>query len=57
MTGRFDGVQGRKIMTSGEIYAGDRLCAEAVGTFISVKAEKFAQLNQQRQRHDVADPD
>lgn len=57
VTGRFDGVQGRKIMTSGEIYAGDRLCAEAVGTFISVKAEKFAQLNQERQRHDAADPD
>lgn len=57
VTGRFDGVQGRKIMTSGEIHAGDRLCAEAVGTFISVKAEKFARLNQERQRHDGPTPD
>ena len=48
VTGRFDGVEGRKIMTSGEIYAGDRLCAQAVGTFISVKAEKFAALNAER---------
>lgn len=49
VTGRFDGINGRKIMTSGEIYAGDRLCAQAVGTFISVKAEKFAALNNDRQ--------
>ncbi|MFM8484616.1 MAG: PaaI family thioesterase [Actinomycetota bacterium] len=55
ITGRFDGVNGRKIMTSGEIHAGDRLCAEAVGTFISVKAERFAQLNQERQRRDGPD--
>lgn len=56
VTGRFDEIQGRKIMTSGEIYAGDRLCAEAVGTFISVKAEKFAQLNLDRQRPDGPTP-
>jgi hypothetical protein len=49
VTGRFDGINGRKILTSGEIYAGDRLCAQAVGTFISVKAEKFAALNNDRQ--------
>ena len=52
VTGRFDGINGRKIMTSGEIYAGDRLCAEAIGTFISVKAEKFAALNLDRQTRD-----
>lgn len=55
ITGRFDGVNGRKIMTSGEIHAGDRLCAEAVGTFISVRAERFAELNQERQRRDGPD--
>lgn len=55
ITGRFDGVNGRKIMTSGEIHAGDRLCAEAIGTFISVKAERFAELNQERLRRDVPD--
>ena len=47
--GRFDEVNGRKIMTTGEIYAGDRLCAQATGVFISVKAEKFADLNALRQ--------
>jgi len=47
--GRFDEVNGRKIMTTGEIYAGDRLCAQATGVFISVKAEKFADLNAVRQ--------
>jgi acyl-coenzyme A thioesterase PaaI-like protein len=52
VTGRFDGMNGRKIMTSGEIYAGDRLCAQAIGTFISVKAEKFAALNLDRQTRD-----
>lgn len=52
VTGRFDGVNGRKIMTSGEIRVGDRLCAEAVGTFISVRAERFAELNQERRRND-----
>lgn len=52
VTGRFDGINGRKIMTSGEIHAGDRLCAQAIGTFISVRAEKFAELNQERQRRD-----
>lgn len=57
VTGRFDSIQGRKIMTSGEIYAGDRLCAEAVGTFITVRADKFAQLNLERQRHDASSHD
>lgn len=50
--GRFDGVNGRKIMTSGEIYAGERLCAQAVGTFISVRAERFAELNLERSRQE-----
>lgn len=50
VVGRFDGLQGRKIMTSGTIHAGDRLCAEAIGTFITVNAGKFADLNRQRDR-------
>lgn len=48
VVGRFDGLHGRKIMTSGTIHAGDRLCAEAIGTFITVNAAKFADLNRQR---------
>jgi len=50
VVGRFDGLHGRKIMTSGTIHAGDRLCAEAIGTFITVNAGKFADLNRQRDR-------
>ena len=55
--GRFDGLNGRKIMTSGTIHAGDRLCAEAIGTFITVKAATFADLNRQRDQSDDPRPD
>lgn len=50
VVGRLDGVHGRKIMTSGEIRVGDRLCAEAVGTFISVKPGTFSSLDLSRRR-------
>ena len=50
VTGRYTGTHGRKIMTEGTIMAGDRLCAEAVGTFIAVKAEKFAAMAAIRSR-------
>jgi acyl-coenzyme A thioesterase PaaI-like protein len=43
VTGRFDRVEGRKIFTSGEITAGDRLCAEAVGLFITIDFSKLGQ--------------
>jgi acyl-coenzyme A thioesterase PaaI-like protein len=43
VTGRFDRVEGRKIFTSGEIAAGDRLCAEAVGLFITIDFSKLGQ--------------
>ena len=35
--GRLDRVDGRKIYTSGTLHAGDRLCAEATGLFISLR--------------------
>jgi acyl-coenzyme A thioesterase PaaI-like protein len=41
-------VEGRKIFTEGKLSAGDRLCAEAEGIFISIGIEKFAELKQQR---------
>jgi acyl-coenzyme A thioesterase PaaI-like protein len=41
-------VEGRKIFTEGKLLAGDRLCAEAEGIFISIGIEKFAELKQQR---------
>jgi hypothetical protein len=46
--GRFDRIEGRKIYTSGEVYAGDRLCAEASGLFIAIGHSKFEALNQER---------
>lgn len=51
---RFEGtlerVDGRKIHTIGKLYAGDRLCAEAEGLFISINFSKFAELKAQRDR-------
>lgn len=46
--GRFDRREGRKIYTSGEVYAGNVLCAEANGLFISITEEKFESLNAAR---------
>ncbi|MBU3690304.1 MAG: hypothetical protein B7C54_11020 [Acidimicrobiales bacterium mtb01] len=43
VVGRFDRVEGRKIYTSGEVMAGDRLCAEAVGLFITIDFAKLGQ--------------
>jgi acyl-coenzyme A thioesterase PaaI-like protein len=41
---RVDRVEGRKTFCLGELYAGDRLCAEAEGLFIRIDFAKFAQL-------------
>jgi acyl-coenzyme A thioesterase PaaI-like protein len=50
---RFEGelvsVTGRKILTRGELFAGDILCAEAEGLFISVNIAKFAELRRLRE--------
>jgi acyl-coenzyme A thioesterase PaaI-like protein len=46
--GRLDRIEGRKLYTSGEIYAGDRVTAEASGIFISITRDKFDELNAQR---------
>lgn len=42
--GRVDRVEGRKIFTSGSLFAGETLCAEADGLFISVDFERMRQL-------------
>jgi acyl-coenzyme A thioesterase PaaI-like protein len=42
-------IEGRKIFTAGKLFAGDRLCAEAEGLFISVGREKFQELLRQRE--------
>jgi len=44
LRGRIDRVEGRKTICSGEIYAGDRLCAQAEGLFVAVDPERFAAL-------------
>ena len=49
---RYDRTEGRKIFTTGELYAGDTLCAEAEGLFISVDRERFRLLYEERQRRE-----
>ena len=46
--GRLDRVEGRKIFTTGECYAGETLTAEAEGLFISVDVSKFIALREAR---------
>lgn len=46
--GVLDRVEGRKIFTTGTLHAGDRLCAEAEGLFISIDISKFAELKAAR---------
>jgi acyl-coenzyme A thioesterase PaaI-like protein len=48
--GQIDRVEGRKIFTTGRLYAGDELTAEAEGIFISVDLSKIAELMEKRQR-------
>jgi acyl-coenzyme A thioesterase PaaI-like protein len=45
-----DSVQGRKVLTSGRMYAGETLTAEATGLFISIQPETFRALSAQRER-------
>lgn len=40
-TARHVQTEGRKVFTEGTIHAGDRLCAECEGIFITVSSEKF----------------
>lgn len=46
--GRVTGVEGRKIHTHATLSAGERLCAEAEGLFISMKPEVFERLLRER---------
>jgi acyl-CoA thioesterase FadM len=40
--------EGRKLYTEARVYAGDVLCAEAEGIFISTARERFEELEEQR---------
>ncbi|MEO6043531.1 MAG: PaaI family thioesterase [Tepidiformaceae bacterium] len=42
--GQVDRVEGRKIYTSGTLFDGETLCAEAEGLFISIDFERMRQL-------------
>ena len=42
--GKVDRVEGRKIFTSGTLFDGETLCAEAEGLFISIDFERMRQL-------------
>jgi acyl-CoA thioesterase FadM len=57
VAGRFEKVEGRKIFTTGTIHVGDRLCAEAKGLFISVRPERFGQLDELRQENQARSTD
>lgn len=46
--GRLESVTGRKILTTGSLWAGEVLCAEAEGLFISVDFSKFVELKAKR---------
>jgi acyl-coenzyme A thioesterase PaaI-like protein len=48
--GWIESVDGRKILTRGELRAGDLLCAEAEGLFISIDMSKFADMKAARDR-------
>lgn len=48
--GILERVDGRKIHTTGRLWAGEVLCAEAEGLFISIDFAKFAELKAQRER-------
>jgi acyl-coenzyme A thioesterase PaaI-like protein len=42
--GRLDSVSGRKVLTSGSLFAEGRLTAEATGLFVTVPPERFGAL-------------
>jgi acyl-coenzyme A thioesterase PaaI-like protein len=49
-TAKIDRIEGRKIFVSGQLHAGERLCAECSAIFVSMKAGIFARLVEQRER-------
>lgn len=47
-------VHGRKTIATGSLFAGNRLCAEAEGIFISLDRTKFVDLLEKRERERLA---
>ena len=56
ITGTFERVEGRKIFTTGTLHAGDRLCAEAEGLFVSIDFKRFAELKTAREERRAERP-
>jgi acyl-coenzyme A thioesterase PaaI-like protein len=54
---QFDRAEGRKIYTSGKLFAGESLCAEADGLFIAVGTDRFRALFEERQKREQAKSD
>jgi acyl-coenzyme A thioesterase PaaI-like protein len=48
--GRVDRMDGRKIFTTGRLFHGDTLCAEAEGLFISMDPQRFLDMQANRNR-------
>lgn len=48
LIGQVDEVDGRKVRTSGRMYAGDRLTAEAEAVFVAIDEERLAALVAER---------
>jgi acyl-coenzyme A thioesterase PaaI-like protein len=48
--GRLDGVSGRKVLTSGKLYAGDEVTAEATGLFVTIPPDRFKAMAALRDR-------
>jgi acyl-coenzyme A thioesterase PaaI-like protein len=57
ITGEYVRTEGRRIYTTGSLWAGDRLCAEAEGIFVSVDASRFASLIAERQEREATRDD
>jgi len=53
MVGKLVDRSGRKIRTSGTLYSGDQLCAEAEGLFISIDPAVFLRLKEERERRET----
>jgi acyl-coenzyme A thioesterase PaaI-like protein len=50
---RIDGTERRKVFASGQVFAGDLLCAEAEAIFVSADRERFRRLIEERERREA----
>jgi acyl-coenzyme A thioesterase PaaI-like protein len=55
-TASFDRVEGRKVLTSGTVHAGDRLCAEAEAVFVSLRPGRMEELRRERAQQEARPP-